>query len=521
MSVRVCFLRRDHRGGALRAIRLVGQTTDETFPPEGALSGAPEDFASAARWIRERLDATRTASSIAVLCLDTDGGVCTWASAPSTEPRVLTASIRFGGADGSKPGGGAFDYFAPNSEESTLEALPVVRQASGGLRSAVLGLSDVPARLLIDALDREGIPTESAATLWHIMARAWDPGAPRPTSPGHDDAPADAGPMSAILLTDPEGRLVWCWSAAGQLKCAGSLRLRIRQPAEGDDATATAYVGADDATRLSAEWLSWAVQLGKSPRRVVCVMPPGDDTAALGEALARAWPGATIDVLGHDDPIGATLRRLADTIESTPKTASEVPSLVTLGQRPGRAHRAMFRWRALGLLLLAFAIIIVAWQLSSAADRAIADGKAWSERWRGVIQEVHPDALRPLPNTTPLSLLDEEVRRREREMLPVERTDLSMPVLAEFETISMVLASTNCGAEQIMLDSSQRPLVVTIVKSSEQAEDILQGLQRIGGSFTRGWVLSMRDMPGTGERRIRAEFRAEWDRDAVKKGAAP
>ncbi len=521
MSVRVCFLRRDHRGGALRALRLVGQTTDESFPPEGSLSGAPEDFASAARWVRERFEATRSASSIALLCLDTDGGVCTWATAPSTEPRVLAASIRFGGGDGAKAGGGAFDYFAPSAEESTLEALPVVRQASGGLRSAVLGLSDVPARLLIDALDRENIPTESAATLWHAMARAWDPGAPRASSPGRDDAPVDSGPMSAILLADPEGRLVWCWSAAGQLKCAGSLRLRIRPASEADNTEAGPILGADDATRLAAEWLSWAVQLGKSPRRVICVMPPGDDTAALGEALGRAWPGATIDVLAHDDPIGATLRRLADTIESTPRTATEAPALAVLGRRPGRAHRAMYRWRALGLLIFAIAIIVVGWQLSSAADRAKDDGQSWEERWKSVIGEVYPDGLRASLGESPLKRLTDELRRREREMLPVERTDQAMPVAAEFETLSMVLASTNCGVEQVVLDSAQRPLVVTIVKSSEQAEDILQGLQRIGGSYTRAWALAMRDMPGAGERRIRAEYRAEWDRDAVKKGSTP
>jgi hypothetical protein len=64
-------------------------------------------------------------------------------------------------------------------------------------------------------------------------------------------------------------------------------------------------------------------------------------------------------------------------------------------------------------------------------------------------------------------------------------------------------------------------VVVAIVKSSEQAEDILQGLQRIGGSYAQGWTLTMRDLPGAGERRIRAEYRGEWDREAIRKGVKP
>ncbi|GJQ29089.1 MAG: hypothetical protein HBSAPP03_09730 [Phycisphaerae bacterium] len=515
--MRVCYLTRTDRGGSIRTVRLVGQASDETFPPEGALAGTPEDVEAAARWVRERLASTHTAEAIAVLCLDPEGGVCTPVATPSTDPAVLAASVRFGSGDGARAGGGAFDYFAPGDDDSSLEALPAPRPGAGSVRAAVLGVTDVPARLLLDALDREGIPVESVSTLWHAMARAWDPGSPRA---GADDAPADAGPLTAVLLVDPAGRLVWCWSAAGTLRCAGALRLRTRP---GTNDKPEPCVGPDDAARLAAEWLSWAVQLGKSPRRAVCIMPPQEDAAAFGESLGRSWAGMTIDAVGHEDPLGATMRRLADAVENTPRTGPRIvgDGLRALSSRPGRAHRGMFRWRALGLFVGAAAIIVAGWQLARAGERAMADTKDWETKWRGVIGEVYPDGLRPTPQTSPLKLLTDEVRRRERESLPVERTDIPMPVLHEFETLSLVLASAGCGIERVEVDSATRPVVVALVKSSEQAEDILQGLQRIGGSYAQGWTLTMRDLPGAAERRIRAEYRGEWDREAVKKGSRP
>lgn len=533
MSARVCFLRRSARGAALHSLRLIGETSDEAFPQSGSLRPEPADYALAARWVRERLDATRSTSSVAMLCLDVEGSVCAWAQTTSADPAVVAAGIRFGSAEGARPGGGAFDFYAPSEAESVLQPLAPL---AGPGRAAVLGVADVPGRLMVDALDREGVPVESASTLWHAMSDAWDPAAhpaahPAPQSDHSADAATDAGPVTAIILTDAGGRLVWCWSRAGRLLVAGSMLLRKArssgvpefrseesQPrAEGEQPPAADQ---HDVSRLAAEWLSWSLQMASSPRRVLCILREADDAAAFGEALGRAWPGATIDVVRHEDPVGATLTRFAANLEATPRArvgASDAArGLATLGQRPARAHRRMYLWSAAALFALAGAVAIGAWQLSRAAAEARASASTWNDRWRDVIKNAYPEGLRPVPGVSPVTLLTEEITRREREMLPVERTDQTMPVLAELETISLVLTSAGCELEEIGLDSALRPYAVALVGSSQEAEEILSGLGRIGGSVVTNWTLSVTERLTGTERKVRAEYRGEWVREPAQ-----
>ncbi|CAG1006076.1 hypothetical protein PHYC_03285 [Phycisphaerales bacterium] len=503
-------------------MRLVGQTSDESFPPEGGLRGGGGDFDAAATWLRERLEATRSTTSIAMLCLDAEGGVCSWVTSPSTDPSVVSASVRLGTADGSRAGGGAFDFYAPSESESSLEALgPRTGKPAAGVlppRLAVLGIADVPGRLLVDALDRQGVAVEQASTLWHAMAVAWDPGAPR-TGSVNAEAPADS-PITAIVLIDPLGRLLWCWSRGGTLLVAGSLRLRMRRAEQGEAGPDLPEYGVEDASRLAAEWLSWSVQLARSPRRIVCVLTPSDDAAAFGEALGGAWPGAPVDAVRHEDPLGVTLRRLADLIESTPRAAAAgeaATTLPALSRRAGRSHRRMHYWRAAALLGVAVVLGMGAWQFQSAAGEATDSAKQWESRWREVIKEAYPEMPTVLgESSSPLVLLNEEVKRRERDLRPVERSDQTMPILQELDTISLVLGSAQCDLEEITLDSTLRPRVSTIVRSAEQAEAILEGFRRIGGSFVTNWSLTGSERPQGTEQRIRALYQGEWNRDALK-----
>lgn len=512
----------------LRGVRLVSQTTDESFPPDASLRGEPADFAAAALWIRERLQATRSASSIAMLCLDEDGGVCSWVTSPSTDPSVVSAAIRLGTADGARAGGGAFDFYAPSNAESSLEPLapPTVKAKVAPPRAGrlpVLGIADVPARLLVDALDREGVPVEQACTLWHAMAAAWDPGAPR-AGTSAADAPSDAGPITAIVMIDLAGRLVWCWSRGGALLVAGSLRLRARRNEQNPDEPGTLDYGPEDASRLAAEWLSWSVQLARAPRRIVCVLTPSDAAASFGESLGRVWPGAAVDAVRHEDPLGATLRRAADLIESTPRTAApEFTALQGLSRRPGRSHRRMHHWRAVALLGFAVVLGIGAWQFQSAAAAAEDSAEDWKTRWNEVVVEAYPDMPKGLgEQASPIVQLNNEVRRLERELQPIGRTDQTMPVLQELETISLVLGSASCDLEEIALDSTLRPRVSTIVRTAEQADAILEGFRRIGGSYVTGWSVTATERPQGTEQRIRALYQGEWDRDALKTaGGAP
>ncbi|MDX2130862.1 MAG: hypothetical protein SFY69_02270 [Planctomycetota bacterium] len=514
MSARVLFLSRGDRGARLRAVRLTGERSDVRYPETGALEGVAEDFPPVAAWVREQLDRTRSSTGIAQLCVDVEGGVCAWLSAPSAEPAVVAASARMGSGDGAPPAGGALDYYAPDDRGATLQALGQ-RGGDGVSRLAVLGITDVPARLLIDALDRARVPVESVSTLWHAMARAWDPGAPRGAE---RDAPlADPGPVCAVLVVDPEGRLLWCWSWGGRVLCAGAMRVRTSAP---DGAV---HLGADEASRLTAEWLSWGVQLGRVPGRVVGVLP---DAAAGDEdfvrALVASWAKAPFDAVRVADPVGETLARLARALEDTPRAfaLSDDPStgLPALANRPGAAHRRMHLARAAALMVAAGGVAIGVWQLSRASEAARRAADDWKARWTALIAEVSPEAARPRPGVTPLAQLEDEVRRLERAAAPVVRTDQTQPVMQEFETISLVLASAGCDLEDLDLDSTTRVRVVTIVRSAQQAEAILEGFRRVGGSHVDNWTLQVRDVPGGAERRVRAEYRADWATPAPRSG---
>lgn len=511
MSARVLYLSRDSRGTRLRRVRLVGERTDLRYPEIGAVEGVPEDFPKIAAWVRANLERARTPAGIAQVVVDVDGGVCAWLSPPSAEPAVVLATARLGASDGSPAAGGALDYFAPDDSGATIQGLGQ-RGGEGATRLAVLGVGDVPARLLIDALDAVQVPVESVSTLWHAAARAWDPGAPRADAGILPDAGLvpDAGPVSGVLLAEPEGRLVWCWSQGGRVLCAGSVR--VRTIGEG------VALGEDEAARLAAEWLSWSVQLGRSPRRLVGVLPEACDGAErFGAALTKAWAGATLDVVRVTDPVGETLARLARALEDTPRTQTLTgdtsTGIPTLARRPGRTHRRMHLARAGALLAAAGCVGIGAWHLSAAATRAKAAAGEWEQRWRATVAEVSPEAARPTPGVTPLSVLEGEVRRLERSMAPVPRTDQTQPVLEELETISLVLASAGCELQQVVLDSGTRPRLVAIVRSAQQAEAILEGLRRVGGSHVTGWTLAVLDQTRGADVRIQATYTGEWVRD--------
>jgi hypothetical protein len=507
VSARVCLVRRQGRGCILRALRLVGPTTDDLYPTSGVLEGAPEDYANAARWVRERLAGARSDTSIAFLCLDGDGGICTWTTAPGTDRTVVAASARLSGT------GSTLTHYAPSDAESSLEPLGAsVPAGAGGLRVPVLGITDIPARLLIDALDRENVPVEGVGTIWHALAWAWDPASPS-TLPPEENVVVDAGPVTGVVLADPDGRLVWCWARAGRLLAGGSMRVR--------SADGNLDLGEQEASRLVAEWLAWSLQLGLSPRRIICVLATSAGAPPFAEALARAWPGAPFDAVPVADPIGATLQRVADKLESSPRAlaADLEQGLPSLTSRPGRAHRLMHLWRAGALVILAGALFIGAWQFSRFADQTRDAARQWHQRWESVVRQAMPNAPRVVLEKSLADLLREEVDRKHREAVPIETAGAPMPVLEELESVMLVLASASASIEEVYIDSVQRPRIVVSARTTQQAEDIHLGLQRIAGSNMLTWSIKLTDQPRGTERRLRAEYVGEWDRDATHRGA--
>jgi hypothetical protein len=271
----VCYIERTPGGNGLRRLRLVGPELDQSWVAPSVPGDDParplgpgEQLAhirAAAAWIAEEISPTR---ELVAICLDPEGGVCSWISAPSADPQVVLASIRQLGASAAgpvptesapKPAGfgllpdeslgvgsarsvQALTEPEPKSQTSLLSGSSRKQPLGPRRRLGVLSVADAPVRVLIDELDRLRIGVGAVLSFWHAAGLAWDPGAAarahakhaHPKDPARNGA-ADhlepivveaVAPVVAAVIVDPSGRLVWSWSKAGDLLAAGSMRLR-------------------------------------------------------------------------------------------------------------------------------------------------------------------------------------------------------------------------------------------------------------------------------------------------------
>lgn len=532
MSDRVCYIRRTDRGGALRGLRLIGPHTDDTW--QAGAGGDPalvmQTIDESAAWVRDRLASGGGPSkSLGVLCLDPDGAVCSWVKGEDADPVLLDAAITSAGdydpdALEPEPNAGLRDRFPKLPLELGFEALNS-DETSTGSRAAVMAAPDVPGRLLKDALDAMGIRVERFTTLWHAMAGVWDPGA----GPGEHSAQrivSSDAPIAAVIAADSDdGRLVWTWSRGGRLICAGTSRIRVLV----DGPQRFALVRDQDIARLCADWLGWSSQLGVSPSRIVFVGSPeqerepaqsddgpntntgtgtgtgtgGEGTvqglspAQIGTALSRAWPEATIDLIGEPDPVGATLRRLAQG-----ELGGDLPTLGSLSNRPTRAHRSMYRWGGLALVGVAAVICIFAYQLFSYSGRIQSETSAIVAQRTELLNAFDPQLV-----ISPLPVKDLETTRDQiaRAQGPIQVVK-SKPIMQALDTISYVLGTLGIDLDKITLNG--RNVTVTIrVADVKQAEQINQSLRSIQGSH-----LVWRSMTPTNRgEQIQATYIASWD----------
>jgi hypothetical protein len=268
---------------------------------------------------------------------------------------------------------------------------------------------------------------------------------------------ASQSPSAAIVAVDPLGRLVWAWSQSGQLVAGGTMRLRTFAPpmpaaaddqavmetddngaarrvtAPASDAAPTIEFTTADTGRLVLDWLSWSAQLGHCPQRVACIGPApvptaGTDLATqpdpglIGRSLGEAWPGATVGVAVHDDPIGATMQRLlTHDIAQSHRRAAELAvaggsddprgALVGLSARPGRLDRRMHTWIAVGVAAIAVVVGAVGWQLHRAADGAEADIEQANADRKDAIASVKDVVAGIEASTNPKVDLENEIER--------------------------------------------------------------------------------------------------------------
>lgn len=539
MSGRVCYVARADRGSRIESLRLVGARSDDLWAvplatPQSVEAADTELFddrgiVAAADWVQSRTvgEKSRT-GSLSLICLDAEGFSAGWITSPSTERKVVATVVASGvGSDeiGSAIGPGLGFYFPSGSEAGvqalTVAAEPEIKQVkgkpeteapapAGALRVPVLAGADAPVRLLLDLLDQRGIVVEGVTTIWHAMARVW--GGNDSAADRNNIVTEDSG-VAAIILIDPRGRLLWCWTAKGELLAGGSMRLatpvtvgRVPTPTPAD------------AARLTNDWIAWGSQLGIVPRRVACIaaddpVGTGEDSASFhaghfGAKLAGAWGGAGVDLVLDHDPIGATLSRLAAATADARPDETAIAGIEALSHRPGKLHRRMHAWVAMGILGGAALAAGAAWKLRSSAGELSAAARSEDARWREVVQASYPNLMKLSGDVDIEAELNKIMTRhqQERERNKIEPT---RPIVQELETLSMALADPEIELESIAFSGGANASVIitVLVPDIKIGESVFKSLSSISGSNIESWQQATYSPAGA---KIKGLFTGRW-----------
>lgn len=564
----VCYIERTPGGVGIRRLRLIAAGLSRTWTaPEaresggldarvGGGGGAASIPRTGAAWISETLAGVGL-KRLAAVCVDNEGSICAWLSAPSPEPRVIQATVASSSMDheGSGAGVGAARLLAMTDGsagstgvstgmgEASLQALATVdpnEQSAGGggegsrfglqrrkaapsvtarNRYAVLAVPDAPVRVLLDELDAKGIEVDRVMSVWHALAMAWD-GAHAPSARGRGAIDSDAVPAATIAVEQSigGGRLVWAWTRSGELVAGGSMRLshvvqkpiepaapigplestdlatpeigtQARRVSEEVESTPSIEFTTEDAGRLAMDWLAWSAQLGHCPRRVVCLSVPslqagGRGPQGLLAMLGRAWPGATIDGAIHDDPVGATLGRLAGLgndaeaanlptaqADTSPLPLSARPreALIGLSTRPGRADRRMYQWIGAALVGASALVAALGYQVYRSLDEARSRLLSAKNEYQEIIKGTEKFAPNIIAEPKKEEALEDALRRMREQMKTIKPP---RPVLEEtvrlMEAMSKVAVDPATGAE------GPRPQLTEIDFSFMAAKAVLQ-----------------------------------------------
>jgi len=438
---------------------------------------------------------------------------------------------------------------APDDGGSGKGRLGLPGQGANGAVSAaeprrlgVLALPDAPARLLLDRLDRQGIAFGPVVSIWHAIASVWDPGASSKGGAGAASTSAAAQngaevvsastPTSAAVLIDPgERRLLWCWSHAGAVLTIGSARL-------GEEGR-TGRLSSSTCGRLIAEWMSWSAQLGMAPDRIVCVgrfhaaeeatsapalgsgkddhagngkatrHGPLLDGPAIGAAFSTRWPSASVDLIESDDPVGLTLARYVERVDAArdpqsrgaSRAATEIPPL---SDRPGRAHRWMYRSVAAAIVVAAAVLVLAGLRLRGQAAEMRQLASALSELDPALIERIDP-SIDPRRRSTALTQIRDQIESLRRRADPQPPFDPPKPILQELDTLAFVIGSEAYELERLRLN----PITVELeifVDELEQYEQLTESLRGIAGRATELTDRSVGERGG----RFRATYTFQW-----------
>lgn len=545
MTVRICYVERALRGEAITGLRLVSERSELCWSSPGPPDdNAPDrDVSAAAAWLSQQAP-----SGIDVLCLDGDGTLLSWLSSASRDPEVVGVVARQthdagGGLHGvleapvmahaaladyaDTPDGASVvvlgglipDAAAKNSDRRGAK-VPAKAE-----RLAVMAVNDVPARLLIDALDSAGIEVASTTTIYQAMAAVWDPAA-RPASEsarGLDGSLGIAGavvaestPVTAVVIVDPgTGRVHWVWSRSGVLLAGESLRV-ASEPISDTHSLAMKSTGLSgtgagspsaryrvhprpaDASRVASSWLAWAAELGVAPARVLLLSPEAPFATGVpefGRGLAQAFDAAVVDMREEADPVGLTLTKLAERVDDAPVNrgiprggASGGPApvfgaLIGPSQRPTRSHRRAIVLMSLGVAAVAAAVGVFAYRLRAEAGAARAAAVSVENFWRKDVESVDATFLQN-PEQVPDKLAAYLNKLRVENKPKAFRAD-AKPILDELSTLSMVAGDAEIHLVEISMASSF--VTLKVHANLEQATAIEQALREISGSQLTGW----------------------------------
>jgi hypothetical protein len=404
-------------GGAILSARWLDLKGERTWRAPGGAKAAENPGAGVvqlADWLRDQVSVSPGKPEL-LLVLDTDGAACGWLTAPSAEPGEVRAAVRDLLNQGEDDGASSLSWMegkSPGADTSvqaigataTLEKRAKGRGkgAIGRERLGLVALADLPVRLLVDELDKRQVMVRRVLTVWHAMAQVEAgprSGAPRDARVVSADEPVSATVMLTERSADAKGELLWTWSRAGTLLCAGSLRLRetvdagsrssLRLAAgdrAGEAGASVVEVTIADVGRLVTDWLGWSLESGHAPARIMIVgprtvtcsglefdLPEMLGVSAVGAGLGKAWPGAAVQATMDDDPIGAVLRRLVDvesdeSLDARPLAVDPGASVVDLSTRPGRTSRWLHLWGGLALLAAAVAVGVLGWRTGRATE---------------------------------------------------------------------------------------------------------------------------------------------------------
>ncbi len=537
-SPRVCYVERSDRGVRLTRARLAGMRAEEVWTPSVAAGGT--DIATGsirhaselAAWLRDRLSASRNGSrsraELDVLCVDADSSACAWTAAPSFEAPVVEAVLRQRTAmgvdgDGVQPSAIAtISTVFGDRAEVGLQPLahatkPARKRWSGakkddskavvgaGVRVPVLAVPDATIRVLADDLDTLGVQVGSAISIWHAVALAWDQSWTR-LSPGAEvdgRVVSETASTQATVIVDADaGRVLWVWSREGGLIAAGSMLT----PTVTDGERVEACLTTEHAARLATAFLSWGVQTGASPARIVVVASESNGAATFGSALAQAMPHTSVDMAIDVDPIGSTLRRLAERVDTRAVDPSDPQrALVALGMRPSRAHRSMYRWIAIAIVLLAALISASAWRMGSQSSKILAAARDARSRASDAVAAVRP-AIAGSPFMA--EELETELAVARRRSMPPDAFQPARPIMRELEGLSFLLSMPTLTLEDIDLTPTNGR-VTFFVPDTVMAQEIEAACRDLEG-LSISWKADIRTVEGSPDRRVRCTLSGLW-----------